>query len=381
MEIERFYEACQRQANIDTELIFQENDKVVLHNNCGTEIAPLIIVFTKLDLLIQKIEKDFGENEELESSVLEERIRDELEVTCIQPLRSIAGADIPNVAVSVEEGYECTVDQLLEVTAGKVEKHVGNEAAIAAVMAQRACISQKLSNLISVGKKRYWRGLASNSKFLGYTLKECLDVIHADIVACWNFEDPCRYLVSEQFKTLMLNMVTNLDTRDLPESDVANIGFGLSVASAIAGIRGTAVRVVLPIAASAMLLGWVYDSYQYSYSSLAQSIAYIVDLNAVMQILFLLIPQGHITIPAIKLAITAFNMAGINEVHSQIRDYYGNPDDVLILGGRDQALDMIIQLIKETSIKSEELGQLRAKIGDLTKLQRDDPRYGWDDDE
>lgn len=29
----RFYEACQRQDGIDTELIFQENDKVVLHNS------------------------------------------------------------------------------------------------------------------------------------------------------------------------------------------------------------------------------------------------------------------------------------------------------------------------------------------------------------
>lgn len=41
-------------------------------------------------------------------------------------------------------------------------------------------------------------------------------------------------------------------------------GFGLSVASAIAGIRGPAVRVVLPIAASTALIGWAYDTYQYS---------------------------------------------------------------------------------------------------------------------
>ncbi|KAL4081030.1 hypothetical protein J3A83DRAFT_4184925 [Scleroderma citrinum] len=436
-------DACQREACIDTELIFQENDKVVLHNSRGPEAdttnsvegflsrrrnmselkdkvhaiwlclaipranqrlldedtekdvfgnryrsrdaapqVPLVVVFTKLDLLIEKLDNEaLDRGEDLELSFLEERMCEELERTCLRPLQDIAGEDIPNVAISVREGYECTVDRLLEITAGKVDKNVTSEAAIAAIMAQRASISLKIRDSISVGKKRYWRGLALNSKFLGYTLKECLDVIHTDIVACWNFEDPNHYLISDQFKTLMLNMVTNLDTRDLPESDEESAGFGLSVASAITGIRGTAVRVVLPIAASAMLVGWAYDTYQYSDTVLSQCIAYIVDLTAVMQILFLLIPHGHITIPAIKLAITAYSMAGINEVHSPIKDYYYSPHNALAFGGRDFPLEMIVGLIKVTSIKSDELAALRARIGDLMKLQREDPRYGWDSDD
>lgn len=100
-----------------------------------------------------------------------------------------------------------------------------------------------------------------------------------------------------------------------------------------------------------------------------------------MQILFLLIPHGHITIPAIKLAITAYSMAGINDVHSPIRDYYYDPHNALTFGSRDQALDMIVGLIKVTSIKSDELTALRARIGDLMKLQREDPKYGWDSDD
>jgi len=118
-----------------------------------------------------------------------------------------------------------------------------------------------------------------------------------------------------------------------------------------------------------------------SHTVLSQTIAYIVDLTAVMQILFLLIPHGHITIPAIKLAITAYSMAGINDVHSPIRDYYYDPYNALTLGGRDHALDMIVGLIKVTSIKADELTALRARIGDLMKLQREDPKYGWDSDD
>lgn len=64
-------------------------------------------------------------------------------------------------------------------------------------------------------------------------------MIHTDVVAGWNFEDPGRvssrvslsirflsdeqYLISDQFKTLMLNMVTNLDTRDLLEPDTESM--------------------------------------------------------------------------------------------------------------------------------------------------------------
>lgn len=133
--------------------------------------VPIIIVFTKLDLLIDRVEGEaFEAGEDLEPSLLEERIRDEVDKSCIQPLKTIAGEDIPSIAISgklilldlssavlticdiVAEGYESTVEQLLESTAGKVDRHVANEAALAAAMAQRANISLKLNSSISYVK-------------------------------------------------------------------------------------------------------------------------------------------------------------------------------------------------------------------------------------
>jgi len=61
----------------------------------------LIIVFTKLDLLIEKLDNEaLARGEDPELSFLEERMCEELERSCIRPLQDISGEDIPNVAIS-----------------------------------------------------------------------------------------------------------------------------------------------------------------------------------------------------------------------------------------------------------------------------------------
>ena len=63
--------------------------------------VPLIIVFTKLDLLIERLDNEaLARGEEPDLSFLEERMCEELERSCIRPLQQIAGEDIPNVAIS-----------------------------------------------------------------------------------------------------------------------------------------------------------------------------------------------------------------------------------------------------------------------------------------
>lgn len=36
----------------------------------------------------------------------------------------------------------------------------------------------------------YWKMLLKSAVFRGHTLKECLQVIHKDIITVWNFNDP-----------------------------------------------------------------------------------------------------------------------------------------------------------------------------------------------
>lgn len=48
--------------------------------------------------------------------------------------------------------------------------------------------------------------------FIGFTVLDCLSTIYKDIDV-WNLHDPHCYLVSDQFKALILN---GLDKIDLP---------------------------------------------------------------------------------------------------------------------------------------------------------------------
>ena len=40
--------------------------------------------------------------------------------------------------------------------------------------------------MISIG---YWKSLKASPNFQGRTMKECLNVLHKDIVTIWNFDD------------------------------------------------------------------------------------------------------------------------------------------------------------------------------------------------
>ena len=36
----------------------------------------------------------------------------------------------------------------------------------------------------------YWQSLAASTELVGWTLKQCLAILHCDIVSNWNFNDP-----------------------------------------------------------------------------------------------------------------------------------------------------------------------------------------------
>ena len=78
----------------------------------------------------------------------------------------------------------------------------------------------------------YWRSLASSANFPGLSLKDCLGVIHTDIVQVWNFSDkdfkvseilicrslPSTYafiecLISTPCQAMISNIVGDLDAQ------------------------------------------------------------------------------------------------------------------------------------------------------------------------
>jgi GTPase SAR1 family protein len=328
---------------------------------------PIIAVFTKHDVFVAKLELDAMESDEYDGAALEALKIDTLDKLCVQPLKEAAGTDILHTPVSTKEGYESTIRQLIDLTTTNVEKYVASEAALTMMIAQRIDIGLKVKASIAIGKKRYWRGIGSSINFIGFTMLDCLSVIHKDIIDVWNFNDPRGHLISDQFKALILK---DLDNADLPHTGEA-FDFGLSVVSKItaivASLAGPFLPVVVSVAAGVVLVKWVYDTYQRTKIVLQRIMTYIVDLTCIMQILFLLAPTGSISPRVIKVAIKAYGEAGRNNVHSEIQSHVS-----VTRSGGDDALEEIVRLINDHSIKAEQVQDLRAEIKLPVGLQADE---------
>ncbi|KAG1765721.1 hypothetical protein EV702DRAFT_1283049 [Suillus placidus] len=231
-------------------------------------------------------------------------------------------------------------------------------------IAQRVDPGLKIKASIEVGKRRYWKALASCAAFQDRTTWECLRVLHTDIVAVWNFHDPHGYLYSHDFRKLVVNMVDKLDVGPTTNPD-RNVTVGLSTVGAIAGIvsvlAGPAVPIVVPIVASAVIAKWVYDVYQLSGVVLQRFIAYIVDLTLVLQTLYLVSDSRELSRRVIKLAVASYHASPTSgEVHNRIQGY-DRRLTLLERADRD-TLDKIIELMELYRIDAKEISAVRAQI-------------------
>ncbi|KAG1897299.1 uncharacterized protein F5891DRAFT_1048819 [Suillus fuscotomentosus] len=312
---------------------------------------PIIAVFTKHDVFVSELELEAADSDQYDEAALEQLKVDELDRLCIRPLKEVAGSDILHITVSAKQEHESTIRRLVDLTTTNVETFVASEAALVMMMAQRVDIGSKIKASIA--------GLASSMNFAGFTMLDCLSVIHKDIIDVWNFNDTKSHLASDQFKELILK---DIDNAALPRAAQA-FGFGLTVVAAIASIltvlAGPALPIVVPIAAGAVLAKLAYDTYQQKTIVLRRIMTYIVDLTCIMQILFLLAPTGPISPHIIKIAIRAYEGAGKSNVHLAIQSHHVSVNR----NGGDHALDEIVRLINDYTIKAEEVQDLRTRIG------------------
>ncbi|KAG1798752.1 hypothetical protein EV424DRAFT_467992, partial [Suillus variegatus] len=132
-----------------------------------------------------------------------------------------------------------------------------------------------------------------------------------------------------------------------------------TIASILSSLSGPLLPIVVPIATGVVLAKWVYDTYQRTNIVLRRIMTYIVDLTCIMQILFLLAPTGPISRHVIKIAIKGYEGTCKSDVHSAIQSHCVS----VTRGGGDDALEKIVRLIKDHSIKAEDVQNLRTKIG------------------
>ncbi|TFK35636.1 hypothetical protein BDQ12DRAFT_737515 [Crucibulum laeve] len=310
--------------------VFETGDEEFLKFAALNRDLPIVVVFTKFDQLVSRMEENMSE-EEMDMS--EEDInklslsRAEIEFTdlCIRPLEHVDHM-LPYAKVSVEPQYQLTLANLIDLTQGLVENHVEGDVWIVSAMAQRASAQAKINSSIEVGMKKYWQGLASSANFGGSTLAQCLATIHVDITSSWNFNDPDNLLNGENFQC-DIKRLAQLVAPDPAEclswfESLGNIqtliGVGTVFTSAVA-------PALAAIGLSAVFIKWIAVIYQQTPEVLRCLMGYIVDLTLIMDQLFLdtlpIKPPRRLTEEQVEMALENYTASDAALVHREIREY------------------------------------------------------------
>ncbi|KAI6146374.1 hypothetical protein BKA82DRAFT_4159805 [Pisolithus tinctorius] len=297
--------------------------------------TPTIVVFTKHDRLVSFMRQRMPGDPEAGQRYLEEE--------CVPLIKEFTGENIAHVAVSSKPKYEQGLKDLISLTQDMVAMSFASPenqvspVPLAAAGAQRMLPTLKVQLSIAVGRQRYWRVMGASANFPGYTMQDCLCVIHTDIVAVWNFYDPCQYLHSEEFRKVMMNMVERVDapveSNSLSRTDTPTGGVPLIALA----------PVMLPLNAFLNPGKWVFAAYQGLQGVPTQFMAYIVDLTHVLEILFALTAElraKKLTRTAIKMAYKAYlESEWMTHTHTDIRSFRCSAKD------RDDVLDKITSMI------------------------------------
>ncbi|KAL4065557.1 hypothetical protein V8B97DRAFT_1875170, partial [Scleroderma yunnanense] len=159
---------------------------------------PTVFVFTKYDQLANEIENRWvEEGRDYEESDVDMEAEQYLKKNCVERIERLTGeSNIPWLAVSTKARHQHRLKQLVQLTHQRAFEYVvrqqgmGSSAvAIVAAMALRVD-SLLMAASIAVGERRYWEALSIGDIFSGQKTRDCLQVIHTDIVKVWNLFDP-----------------------------------------------------------------------------------------------------------------------------------------------------------------------------------------------
>ncbi|KAL0574213.1 hypothetical protein V5O48_007733 [Marasmius crinis-equi] len=388
------------------------------------ENVPIIVVFTKYDELVSKLENDLDselENDEDElddeqfDKLVQEKARQEFSQICVKPLEVMMGDHpLPFLEVSTKRRYRKTLEGLMQLTRHQLDDAVWLTWAIAQntdaslkidasiAIGRKSKLKSSVSSLISKIKGRN-RVLARNIRWL--ESEAFLNVIHDEIVAIWNFNDPHMYCTSSDFKAVISHLVRDLS--DQPPMErmrrlISVTGLTGVVTSAVPG----AVVIALPVAAGLVFAQWVYMAYRSSPSIIRLLMGYIVGKNAsnpdihtstnwlyadlvlVMQSLFWIIQargQGQvITRPLLRIAFEAYESSEggeLTRIHNAITSFITSHSVTASLfkfKQKDLVLEKVEELITNNRFKPPQSVQDRVKS--LSDTVLNDPEQWFFED-
>ncbi|KAG8991562.1 hypothetical protein FRB94_012437 [Tulasnella sp. JGI-2019a] len=225
----------------------------------------------------------------------------------------------------------------------------------------------------------YWRGLASSFHFRGKTLKDCMELIHEDVVDAWNFRDPGLLLTRPDVKAMLWRVVEDMNDSSGDQNRMLTLGIsGVSTAAGIVAgsLSGPVAPIAVPVAVGVAALGaWLYTVYQQTPSILRVLMAYITDLTAILKGVFALLQvqskalgiakPREVTLDLIKLTVEAYNDSREKwPCHKEIKDFISSNGNIFHIDHRDQVLEKVISLIRQFQFDPvREFGEKAIELG------------------
>ncbi|KAF7333948.1 G domain-containing protein [Mycena sanguinolenta] len=243
--------------------VFETGDEEFLKLAATTQV-PVVVVFTKFDVLCRRMERTLTEEEgklaaDQVQHLCSQRAEDEFKKICLPALQymdptprhartsGLGQKGRPEGRAALDDLITTTLD-LLDVGEtsgfiGKIWTNTQNRETvwIASAIAQRGSARANILGSIKIGMKKYWRGIASSTRFPGFKLEKCLNTLHIDIVTSWNFSDPNELLRGNAFVERMRTITQVIVPREEEVKDWFD-----SVKNVV-GVAGTASAATHPI--------------------------------------------------------------------------------------------------------------------------------------
>ncbi|KAF7328138.1 G domain-containing protein [Mycena venus] len=346
--------------------LFEAGDVEFLKLAFDLEV-PILVVFTKFDRLVSRElmrTLDLLEPEAMAHAVAAAEAT--FRTICLEASMDIDRRIVDQYARTSGLGIRHLDDSALSALAGLIEKtrvlgktHIEGVTWWTFAMAQRASVEQKIHGSIDIGMRRYWRGLASSTKFANMSLKKCLEIVHQDIIDSWNIYDPNHYLSGEEFhdqiKSLVQLVTPELLDSKLPDLDTIEHWLGLAVGPA-SPLLGPA---SLAIGLSAWFVKWATRIYETTPEVLRCFIGYIVDLTLILDEIFRLVisrrtPGSSLTQVEVNIAVETYRNTGMQAVHGEIRKYVNKATFAEILDSNKAEEKVKILILKYSSVAAKE---------------------------
>ncbi|KAH9980733.1 hypothetical protein BJV74DRAFT_887561 [Russula compacta] len=303
--------------------------------------VPVIIAITKFDVIVHQVllESEGGNSQYFG------RARARAYTQCEQSCRSLFHRelrDVPAVILSVKSQFRNLVDNLIATTDSFImgSRTASNPSSRSSVQeaepriapvpltwsaALRVSPDILIQASVEVGRSRYWRSLWSSTDFADQTLKNCMNIIHTDIVEIWNMNDRTRCLMSPEFMEKMSHIV----------KDLAGSAGGVPLSFDPSGSGDKAAE-------------WVYDVYRGSPENVRCMMGYIVDLTVILDDIFRT-TGGTVSFNDAQSAVNRHVKSGSRDrIYREIRSFVTETFAIrFAVPQKDLVLDKIIDLIRQ----------------------------------